>query len=305
MADSPIRVACVGEAMIELIPREIPGLAPANVAGDTLNTAIYLRRNLSDTHQVSYVTMLGQEQLSEKIISYIQSQNLLTQSISRHPTRNPGLYAIATTSDGERSFSYWRDQSAARCMFQSNDGISFKQLEAFDVIYLSGITLAILPENVRSALLDWLTVFRQKGGKFAFDSNYRPTLWESQAVARATTEQAWRHCDIALPSVDDEQDLFGETDDATVLKRFAGYTQCTGALKRSASGPVSINTTVDNDQSAFARAEHVVDTTAAGDSFSGAYIASFVEHNDVGKAMVCAHNQALKVVGHSGAIIPL
>lgn len=305
MAEGSIKVACVGEAMVELIPREIPGLTPVNVAGDTLNTAIYLRRNLSDAHIVSYVTMLGRDQLSDKIINYIQSQNLLTNNIARHPTRNPGLYSISTTTDGERSFSYWRDQSAARCMFQTDTSISFKTLEGFDVIYLSGITLAILPQNVRSALLEWLKLFRDNGGLFAFDSNYRPTLWESQETARATTESAWGLCDIALPSVDDEQDLFGDTDEAAVLSRFASYTQCTGALKRSASGPVPINVSTDIKYGAFPQAEHVVDTTAAGDSFSGAFIASYVENANVGKAMDCAHNQALKVVGHPGAIIPL
>lgn len=305
MTGSAIKVACVGEAMVELIPREIPGLTPVNIAGDTLNTAIYLRRNLPEHHQVSYVTMLGREQLSDKIISYIESQNLLTSDITRHTTRNPGLYSIATTAEGERSFSYWRNESAARCMFQDGDTLSFKSLETFDVIYLSGITLAILPEEVRAALLEWLALFRRNGGLFAFDSNYRPTLWESVDVARVATESAWHLCDIALPSVDDEQDLFGDTDDTAVLKRFAAYTQSIGALKRSASGPVAINVSADISGNEFPCAENVVDTTAAGDSFSGAFIASYLQYADVGTAMVSAHNQALKVIGHPGAIIPL
>lgn len=48
------------------------------------------------------------------------------------------------------------------------------------MIYLSGISLAILPDNDRISLLAELTVLAKQGVKIAFDSNYRPALWESR-----------------------------------------------------------------------------------------------------------------------------
>ena len=52
------RVACIGEAMIEL---SVQGnSANIGVAGDTLNTAIYLKRSAPEIH-VDYVTGLIDE----------------------------------------------------------------------------------------------------------------------------------------------------------------------------------------------------------------------------------------------------
>lgn len=287
------RVACIGEAMIELSMQGDTALV--GVAGDTLNTAIYLKRAAPDV-QVDYVTCLGDDPFSAQIKGFIGAQNIGCGAIRTIAGKSPGLYAITTTEAGERSFTYWRSASAARDMFQVNGAYDFSALEAYDLIYLSGITMAILPPAVRQALVEWL---RGTSLRVAYDSNYRPKLWESSAAAQTITQAMWARCDIALPSVDDEMDLFNETEDA-VVTRFAAYSG-KGALKRGAQGPLSLGETVDQ---IYAAAPKVVDTTAAGDSFNGGYLGAILTDSTQAEALRAGHDCAARVVQHRGAIIP-
>ena len=301
-AQDSLSVACVGEAMLELQLSTIPGPAQLTVAGDVLNTAIYLRRQLPRPHRVKFVTVLGKDPHSESIKEFARTEGVEVDSIAQIEDRLPGLYAIAVDEQGERSFTYWRSQSAARSLFQTEHDLNFETLADVDVLYLSAITLAIIPQTTRKALFDWIASFRQGGGIFVFDSNYRPRLWESVAAARDSISSAWGLCDIALPSVDDEMELFGDVDDKAVLKRFGAYGKCRGALKRGRLGPVSIN---DRPKSLpkFHPLENVVDSTAAGDSFNGGYLAAILQGHDLAEALSFGHELASQVVQHKGGIV--
>ena len=147
-----MKIACIGEAMIEVALTGQTGAARVGFAGDVLNTAIYLRRALPAVHEVAFVSMIGRDSLSDQMATFIAAEGISIAHLSRHPTLVPGLYTIATDALGERSFAYWRDTSAARQMFR--DPAALQPLLGFDFIYLSAITLAILPDPARQALFE-------------------------------------------------------------------------------------------------------------------------------------------------------
>ncbi|GAA6176048.1 sugar kinase [Sulfitobacter pacificus] len=285
-----MRIACVGEAMIELsLAGETPKLG---VAGDTLNTAIYLHRSAPDV-QVDFVTCLGDDPFSQRISDFISSQGVGIAAIRRINGASPGLYAITTTDEGERSFTYWRNASAARQLFSDHD---FSALAVYDAVYLSGISMAILPPAVRTALIEWLG---SSPVKVIYDSNYRPRLWEGQAHAQQITTAMWRRANVALPSIDDEMALFNETAEQ-VERRFAARLG-QGALKRGEEGPMSLGSQAVQT---YAPAGSVVDTTAAGDSFNGGYLGALMTGKSQSEALMAGHRLAAKVVQHRGAIMP-
>ncbi|MEM7318656.1 MAG: sugar kinase [Pseudomonadota bacterium] len=284
------RIACIGEAMIELSLTS--GDAQVGVAGDTLNTAIYLHRTAPDLH-VDYVTCLGDDPFSARIFNFIADLGIATSGIRIISGASPGLYAITTSADGERSFTYWRNDSAARQLFADGD---FGQLADYDALYLSGISVAILPQSVRLALLAWL---EQSPATVIYDSNYRRRLWDSVEIARQITSRLWQRADIALPSIDDEMALFEETGEQ-VESRFSTLAR-KGALKRGETGPLSLGEDVHQP---YAPAVSVVDTTAAGDSFNGGYLGALLSGKDQAEALLAGHNMAAAVVQHRGAIIP-
>ena len=291
-----MKIACVGEAMVELSLGQ-DNQASLGFAGDTLNTAIYLKR-AAPALDVSYVTRLGRDDFSTRLRNFVAAEEISVDRIETSETRQVGLYAISTDAAGERSFTYWRSQSAARQMFEGND---FSALDGFDVIYLSAITLAILPAGVRAGLAEWLEAFRARGGQVAFDSNYRPALWDGQEQAQNWIARFWGLSDLALPSVDDEMAIFGAADAAAVVGRLRGFGVSDGALKQGPDGPLSLGEPV---QAHYAPANKVVDTTAAGDSFNAGYLAARLSGIGQAAALQAGHDLAAFVVGVKGAIAP-
>ncbi len=168
-----LRVALVGECMIELQERE-GGLLRRGFGGDTLNTAVYLARLLrKHAAQVSYATALGDDALSQSMLEHWQAEGIDTSLVRRLTGRMPGLYLIQVDARGERTFSYWRDTSAAKAYFETAPVPLEVDLASIDVLYFSGISLAILPEAGRESLLAAARSVRARGARVVFDNNYR------------------------------------------------------------------------------------------------------------------------------------
>ncbi len=297
------RIACIGEVMIEMIVGE-GDTAALSVAGDTYNTAVYLARLLgSEGGSVSYITALGQDVFSERVMTHMASEGIGTQHVERREGRTIGLYAIETDAAGERSFTYWRSQSAARTLFQAPCAVGTCVFEDYDLIFLSGISLAVLPPETRSDLMQRLADFREKGGQVAYDSNHRPGLWENNDTARRVNTFMWGLTDIPLPSVDDEMLIHGDADEAAVVARLRRCGATGGAMKRGEKGPLPLSgAQYDQD---YAPAPNVLDTTAAGDSFNAGYLYQHAIGGTEAEALACGHAIASQVIGAKGAIVPV
>jgi 2-dehydro-3-deoxygluconokinase len=294
------RIACLGEVMVEVACTGGDS-AKIGVAGDTFNTAVYLSRALGPG-RVAYVTALGADRQSDRILDALHAEALDTRLVARIPGMMPGLYLIDTDAKGERSFSYWRSTSAARRMFQAESDLTPEFLDRFDTLYLSAISIAILDPRSRDPLAEALTRFRKRGGQVAFDSNYRSVLWPDPETARTEVMRVIELCDIAFPSQDDEAALFGDTEVEPVLKRYtqAGVRQ--GALKCGARGAIAL------DGSRLHRTAasdvRVIDTTAAGDSFNAGYLAALDRGADTPACLAAAATLAEQVIAVRGAILP-
>ncbi len=310
MTNGSKRVLCVGEAMAELVLGNDDVPPAIGFAGDTMNTAVYLKRLLGENTELCYVTVIGNDTLSNRLLNLLEAESINTAHVERSDKRLIGLYSITTDEAGERTFNYWRDRSAARTLFQSSSDLDFSALSGAEMVYLSAISLAILPANVRMEFLKELDRLRKDTDlTVVFDSNYRPILWESQEEAQRVVAATYKITDIALPSIDDEQMLFDDVDEAAVLKRLMSYGIKRGALKRGEEGPLSLSSEIDptmreidlNDTSPV----QVIDTTAAGDSFNAGYLSAVLSGHDEQAAMRAGHACSTRVIGHRGAIIPL
>lgn len=305
MTDNKIRVACIGECMVELAHRSAMDLQLA-FGGDTLNTAVYLRRlTRGQDIAVDYVTALGDDAYSDAMLAFWQEEGLGVDLVARLKGRLPGLYTIRTDEGGERHFTYWRGQAAARDLLNDGRGAMLKQrLGAYDLIYLSGITLSILDRPQRQALFELVDEVRNNGGKVAFDGNFRPAGWPSLDEARACFAAMQSRVDIALPTLDDEQALMGSADAADVAKRLhdqgidlvAVKLGAEGCLLSDADGAEIIGTSP---------VEQVVDSTAAGDSFNAGFLAGLLLGKKPAVAAMDGHRLAGRVLQHRGAVIPI
>ncbi|MHB9863664.1 sugar kinase [Streptomyces sp. YIM S03343] len=300
----PVRVLAIGECMTELIHLDDSTLR-LGYAGDTFNTAAYLAR-CTDPGQVEvdYLTMVGTDRYSERIVTALRQEGIGTGPVRRIDGALPGLYLVDTDTEGERTFTYYRSQSAARRLFGPLCPPEVDRLpEAYDVVYLSAITLHILPPDARDRLLTALRAARAGGSDVVFDSNYRPAGWPDHDTARAAVSAAWRLTTIALPTFADEAALFGDGTATDSVLRLAGLGIREVVVKDGARGCV----VWDGERPRpvpVAAVPSVVDTTAAGDAFNGGYLAARLTGSDPLTAARSAGALAGQVIGHRGALLP-
>jgi len=299
-----IRIASIGECMIELRHRSATELDLA-YGGDTLNTAVYLARLTRGSDiQVDYVTALGDDAYSDAMLGMWQAESVGTDLVARLPGRLPGLYTIRTDAKGERSFTYWRSASAARDMLRGERaGQVATALEGHDLLYLSGITLSILDQPQRAALIALADRVRAGSGRVAFDGNYRPVGWPGPDAARAAFDEMLPRVDIALPTLDDEQALFGVKDALECADRLHRQGVAEVAIKLGEAG-CFLSSAEFTGEIAAEPVETVVDSTAAGDSFNAGYLAARLLGADPPAAGRLGNRLAARVIGHPGAIIP-
>lgn len=281
------------------------GAMQQSYGGDTFNTAVYLSRCGGGAIKSWYATALGDDALSLELERRWAQDGLALDLVRHIPGRMPGLYQIQVDAQGERRFSFWRDNSAAKAYFDVAETPLEAQNDQWDAFYFSGISLAILPADGQNRLLAFAQTLRTRGATVVFDNNYRPSLWPDIALARDCFSRAFAVADTALITADDHLALFGFASleravaaaqaldvPEVVIKRGAAPT-----LVRSGSGPWhSVPTqTVTN----------VVDTTAAGDSFAAGYLSRRLRGDTPEDATQFGNRLAARVIGHHGAIIPL
>lgn len=291
------RIVIVGEGMLELGRAGADGLWRLGHGGDTLNTAIHLARLGND---VAFMSALGTDRFSAELRDRWEGEGLDTSLIAADPAHFPGLYAIDNDPDGERHFSYWRSESAARQMFALPGAEQrFAAAAQADLLLFSMITLAILPIEGRAMLLDLARAVRGRGGKVAFDTNYRPRLWPDLATAQEARRAAIAVADIGLPTLEDEQQLTGLNNPAAIVAEW----QQAGAFEMVVKGGAQ-GAFVDGRWIALPARLTPVDTSGAGDAFNAGYLHARLAGAEPGDATLAGHRLAGWVVMQSGAIPP-
>jgi 2-dehydro-3-deoxygluconokinase len=292
------RMACIGECMIELKQAQ-GGLYSRGYGGDTLNTAVYLARLGAD---VDYITALGDDPMSDEMLSGWAAEGVGTKQVLRLPGKLPGIYLIQTDDEGERRFFYWRENSAARCLMDLSETAGILgSLANYGLVYLSAITLSLYSASGRGQLIAALRRAREGGTRVAFDTNFRVRGWPDLDVARAAYREAFEAADIVLASTEDLLPLYPGESNERLMARIP-----TTELVLKLSVPASIVRFegVSHEVNAEPVTKPVVDTTAAGDSFAAAYIAARFAGADPIEAARAGHRLAGIVVCHPGAIIP-
>lgn len=293
-------LVAIGECMVELARRD-DGAFTMRVGGDTFNTAIYLARLGSP---VQYMTAVGDDPYSRLIVETARTEGVGTDSILSVPGRMPGLYLIET-DQGERAFYYWRDRAPARELLELAGAERIVDtLAAADTAYLSGVTLSLYSPDGLGRLAAALEALRARGGRVVLDSNYRPIGWgHDRDRAQATFQRFWGLADIALPSFDDEQALWGDTTPAETADRLRAFGAGEICIKDGARGAHVVDGESLRHLPAGTTAPPV-DTTAAGDAFNAAYVHARLSGQAAIDAARRGHALAAIVIQHPGAIAP-
>lgn len=292
----------IGECMAELQATD-DGLYRLGFAGDTLNTAWYMRA-LARTADVTvdYATAVGTDSLSSKMLAFLKANGVGTRFIKEVSGRTVGLYLITLTG-AERNFTYWRSASAARLLAEEKEALS-AALSHADVIYFSGITLAILSPRHRKNLLAVLQQMKSRGATIAFDSNARRRLWPSDRAMKAAMIAGYKAATLALPTFSDDQPLFGDATPADCAKRILGY-GVKEIVVKDGSNPCIVSIETNLISVTPEPVQDIVDTTGAGDSFNAGYLAARMSGQEPLDAAKLGHRVAGRVIRERGALLAM
>ena len=270
-----------------------------NFGGDTYNSAVYFSRLTNNKTNTFYSTALGKDNFSKKMISRFKNENIKCDYIRTDGENPPGLYSIEINEKGERSFSYWRDQSPSKYIFLGSKGKKLlKDINNADVFYYTGISAGILDEKQRKDLIKIGSTATICG----FDFNYRSQLHYNKKVSQLLFNEINNRVDIHFVSFDDARELFKIKNP---LEIFEIINEKKNLILIRYKNSIIFKNKQQEIKTVTVPHGEVVDTTAAGDAFNGSFLAIMNNNKNVPveENILISHSVTREVIKHRGAII--
>ncbi|WP_422035850.1 sugar kinase [Reyranella sp.] len=290
-------IVCLGEPLIEFNrPKESDGRTwLQGFGGDSQNVAIAAARQGAST---GYLTSVGQDWMGDAFLDLWQSEGVDASRVTRHPSAPTGVSFVTHSAAGHK-FDYLRKNSAASLM--TPDMLPADYIASARVFHLSAIGQAI-SDSARETCDAALEIARKAGVKVSYDTNLRLRLWDLD-TAREVIDATIARCDIALPSLDDSQQLTGLKEPEAIAAYYLELGAPLVALKMGADG--SLIATRERQTRIAPHQVEAVDATGAGDTFDGAFLTRLLAGDDPETAARYANvAAALSTTGY-GAVTPM
>ncbi|HEV7146821.1 MAG TPA: carbohydrate kinase [Pedococcus sp.] len=258
------RLLVVGEALVDIVS-DAAGQRVEHVGGSPANVAVGLARL---GHSVDFACCLGHDPRGTRISSYLSSNGvaLLPQSFGDQPT-STALAVVDSTGAATYEFDLHWDLPALTVDPQT-------------VHVHTGSIGAVLAPGATSVTAV-LRAARERG-TVSYDPNIRPGIMGDLAAVRERVEELVALSDVVKASEDDLALLYAASSPEEVM---AHWVRLGAALVVVTLGAAGVIFRVTADQSlgrAPTKADRVVDTVGAGDSFMAGLVSGLAVDGLVG-----------------------
>ncbi len=257
-------VYAVGETLLDIIFRDKKPVS-ATPGGSMLNTAVSLGRMGCN---VSFISDYGRDMTGDLIDSFLEENRVDRGFVKRYAHHKSGL-ALAYLNDvNDASYEFYKDFPEKR---MEDVVIPFQK----DDILLFGSFFA-LTDNVRSALIRFLTSAKESGSLIMYDPNFRiPHLHDLEHLRPIIIENI-HFADIVRGSDEDFRLIFGVSDALSAYRKVKEF-GCSILVYTANKNGVDIITPEQSVHLDIPRL-NVVSTIGAGDNFNAGLLYSFLSH---------------------------
>ena len=193
---------CIGEILADMIGEEKNGITTyeRKAGGAPFNVACALKKFGAE---VKFVGSVGDDLIGRFLVKYAGDLGMDTTYINKCAERNTTLAFVELNEEGDRSFCFYRKNTADYFMPEVSDEL----IKAADTICIGSLMLAD-PECVEYAL-DVIERAHGFGKTVAFDVNYRTDIFRDKESAVKTYRKILIASDIVKFS-EDEVEIFTE-----------------------------------------------------------------------------------------------
>ena len=238
------------------------GGAPANVCVQAVKLG----------QKAVYLTKVGNDGFGEFLIETLKNEGVDTTYISKSSEHDTSLAFVSFTEDGEREFSFFR-KAAADLYFTSGD---FKGVEFHNGDVLEYGSVALKTFVARSTHKYLIDKAKAGGALVCFDPNLRFNLWEDKEELKEVVNEFAHYADVIKVGEDELEFITGLKGMAAVEAMFTGNLK----ILLLTNGGKGAKLYLSDGKTFECKGYKVktVDTTGAGDSFFGAFIAQLLEY---------------------------
>ncbi len=276
-------VTCFGEALIDFlntgyqtegpinIPdfRQFPGGAPANVA-------VAIAKLGGDAR---FAGQVGNDTFGHFLKSSLEAYEVDTSNLLMHATAKTALAFVFLDEDGERSFEFFRNNTAD-LLVEERD-VKDRWFMDADIFHFCSNTLTD-PRIAKTTQIA-LSKARKQDCVVSFDINLRHNLWPNGKADIATVVDCFPFVDLIKVSKEELDYLQPEGELAFV--KAAIEKGVSTVLITDGGNPIKVIAKGIYSEITPPKT-NVVDTTAAGDAFTGGFLFALAEQKEVRKAIV-------------------
>lgn len=284
---SAVSVVCLGEALIDLTPRQGSSLIDSDelavrIGGAPLNVAIHLKRAGIDSR---FLGTLSSDGFGDRIRALLKSESVAHNPIT--PVDAPTRLAVIDHQDEKPPFRFYGDRPAdTHLTIEDVDEALTSEVIA---LYVSSL-LMTKPSAARVQRAAIQQVLEAGNALVVSDPNPRPSAWPSRAAMVDAVETLLHVSHLTKLSLDDARALGWPADPEQLMAH----------LMRRTSGAVVIT---DGKQGSWFEGEsgvqHVpaspvveIDPTGAGDAFLAAVIDGFLGHAQLNRNILRSASEA-------------
>lgn len=246
------------------------GGAPANVCAQAVKLGA----------KAVYLTKVGDDGFGDFLIESLNNVGIDTTNIKKDKNYNTSLAFVSFMENGEREFSFYR-KSAADLYFTKED---FKDVKFKEGDILEFGSVALQTEVAKDTHKALIKEAKESGAIIAFDPNLRFNLWNDLNELKEVVMEFSKYADVIKIGRDELEFVTGLTGQEAIK----AYLNPNLKILLLTDGKNGAKLYL-NDGTCFNCGSFdvkVVDTTGAGDSFFGAFLAQILEKELTNKNLI-------------------